>query len=83
MGCSSRPDNYREELTLGEKIDYFNGYLEEWRRSMGIDEYFLAGHSLGAHLVGHYARAHPNGIKRLLILSPIGIKFYPPEQLTD
>jgi cardiolipin-specific phospholipase len=41
---------------------------------MGINgEYYLAGHSLGGYLATVFALKYPQNIKKLLLLSPVGI----------
>ena len=34
-------------------------------------------------MVGHYAAAYPEHVKKLVILSPIGVKHFEQEELTD
>jgi len=41
---------------------------------MGLTDFFLAGHSFGGHLAGHYAIKYHQHIKKLLLLSPVGIR---------
>ena len=72
MGGSSRPVfNFQNP----EKIDEFLvEWLEKWRISMGnMEEFVLAGHSFGGYVSGLYALKYPKNIKKLLLLSPLGI----------
>jgi len=39
--------------------------------------FILAGHSFGGYVVGHYACRYPQHIKKLLMLSPIGVNVMP------
>lgn len=74
MGGSSRPGDYGKVLTAEESIDYFVEYMERWRKSMGnLDDFYLAGHSYGGYLVGNYASKYHKHIKKLLLLSPLGV----------
>ena len=58
-----------------ETIDYFNNYFESWRIGMGnLKDFYLSGHSFGGYLVSNYAVKYPQHIKKLLLLSPIGVK---------
>ena len=61
MGGSSRPDNYNTgDLTPEESVEYFVNYIEKWRRNFGkLKNFYLAGHSLGGYLAGHYAVKYP------------------------
>ena len=34
----------------------------------------LAGHSLGGYIVGNFALKYPEGIKKILLLSPVGYR---------
>jgi hypothetical protein len=37
-------------------IEYFNNYFENWRIGMdNLQDFYLAGHSFGAYLIGNYA----------------------------
>ena len=61
MGGSSRPDNYEKgEINAKESVEYFINYFEKWRKNFGnLKNFFLAGHSLGGYLAGHYAVKYP------------------------
>jgi cardiolipin-specific phospholipase len=75
MGGSSRPDVYDLKQTPQESIDFFNIMLENWRISYGnLTGFILAGHSFGGYTVGNYACEYPQHIKKLLLISPIGIR---------
>ena len=55
-------------------------YIEKWRKNFGdLKGFILAGHSLGGYLAGHYAVRYPQYIKKLLLLSPIGVRATPEE----
>lgn len=41
---------------------------------MGLTDFFLAGHSFGGYCSGLYASRYPQHIKKLLLLSPLGLK---------
>lgn len=74
MGSSSRPGNYDPLFTPEQSIDYFVEYLESWRINMGnIKDFYLVGHDFGGFIVGNYAAKYPKNIRKLLLLSPIGV----------
>ena len=79
MGGSSRPDNYpAKTITPEESIDYFVNYLENWRVSMdNLTDFYFACHSFGGYLGGIYAARHHQHIKKLILLSPIGVRQMP------
>jgi cardiolipin-specific phospholipase len=75
MGASSRPENFdAENISAEDTINYFIEHLERWRIGMdNLTDFYLAGHSLGGYIVGCYALKYHQHIKKLLLLSPIGI----------
>ena len=44
---------------------------------MGLETFFLAGHSFGGYISGNYALRHPQRVKKLLLLSPLGMRVKP------
>jgi cardiolipin-specific phospholipase len=42
--------------------------------------FFLAGHSFGGYVSGNYALAYPHHVRKLILLSPIGIKVKDPNE---
>ena len=53
--------------------------MERWRVAMDdLKDFYLVGHSFGGYLVGNYAAQYPQHIKKLMLLSPIGVKPVPP-----
>ena len=85
MGASSRPDNYdASKFTPEQSIDYFVNYLESWRKEMDLTDFYLAGHSFGGYLVGNYASLYHQHLRKVIMLSPIGvINKFNPEDKTD
>lgn len=76
MGGSSRPSNFDEsKITPQETVDYFTNYLEEWRKVMKLDRFYLAAHSFGGFIMGNYALKYHQHIIKLLMLSPIGCQY--------
>ena len=78
MGGSSRPDNFNlRTFSAQQSIDYFVDYIEQWRVKMRLPRFYLAGHSFGGYIVGNYALKHKERVKRLLLISPVGIRVKP------
>ena len=46
--------------------------VEKWRQAVGIESFFLAGHSFGGYIGTQYTLVHQNRVKKLLLLSPVG-----------
>ena len=40
---------------------------------MGIEKFYLVGHSFGAYISGHYATKHPDRIHKLMLCSVPGV----------
>ena len=76
MGGSSRPLDYDwANITAQESVDYMAGYIEKWRIASGNwTDFYLVGHSFGGYLSGLYATKYPQHVKKLVMVSPIGIK---------
>ena len=75
MGCSSRVQftatNHLEANT------YMLRVIEEWRQQLSLTDFYLAAHSYGGSLCGLYAAWKPEHVKKLLLLSPLGVKQRP------
>ena len=50
---------------------------------MELTDFYLVGHSFGGYSVGHYAVKYPQHVKKLLLLSPIGIKYHTTDELKE
>ena len=72
MGCSGRPPYAAATVDIAE--NFFVNSLKIWKEKVGIKEKFiLAGHSLGVYISSVYALRHPEDVKHLLLLSPVGV----------
>jgi cardiolipin-specific phospholipase len=77
MGRSTRPP-FRihakdHEGKIREAEDWFIDALEEWRIESKIDKFTLLGHSLGGYMATAYALKYPGRLKKLVLISPVGI----------
>jgi abhydrolase domain-containing protein 5 len=82
MGASCRPTFKPANNADGDL--FFVQVFEKWRIAMGnITQFYLLGHSFGGYLSGVYASAFPQHIKKLLLVSPLGIKKRPPGTAPD
>lgn len=60
----------------------FNHHIEDLellRQELNLDKLSIVGHSMGAVLACAYATKYPQHIKRLVLLSPAGLKYPLPE----
>lgn len=53
---------------MGYYLDTLNSFLEK----MGIEKFYLAGHSIGAYISAFYFDKHPGKVIKLCLLSPAG-----------
>jgi pimeloyl-ACP methyl ester carboxylesterase len=75
MGASSRPVF---NLDDPNKIDeYLVEWLELWRTKMCLEDFVLAGHSFGGYVSGLYATKYHYHLRKLLLISPLGISKMP------
>jgi pimeloyl-ACP methyl ester carboxylesterase len=51
--------------------------MEQWRQSINIRDFYLAGHSFGGYLVGNYAVKYHKYLKKIILISPVGIREKP------
>ena len=70
MGLSSRPRF--KCTTTRETIDFFIDSLEQWRISLGIDIFIIAGHSFGGYMACQYSVKYTERVKKLYLISPVG-----------
>ena len=76
MGGSSRP---AFNLKDPREVDVFLvEWLEQWRVNAGVEKGFiLAGHSFGGYVSGLYTVKYPSNVRKLLMLSPLGVSRMP------
>ena len=75
MGASSRP--VVKLNCVNDAENFFVENFEKWRAAVGLEKFFLAGHSFGGYVSGLYACKHPERIEKLFLLSPAGVGNYP------
>ncbi|KAJ3214176.1 hypothetical protein HK099_006997, partial [Clydaea vesicula] len=79
MANSSRPKFPLQNSTLTElenvKIaeSFFIDSLENWRKTLNIKKFTLAGHSLGGYLSLSYCEKYPENVEKLILISPAGV----------
>lgn len=71
MALSARPQV--KFTSTKQCTDYFIDEIEKWREKLNINEFYLAGHSIGGYFAGAYSLKYPSRIKKVLLLSPAGI----------
>jgi len=74
MGLSTK-DKFECKSTE-ETLDLFIGSIEKWRASVGLQTFYLVGHSLGGYIGAQYTLRHKERVKKLTLLSPAGITKY-------
>jgi len=81
MGLSTK--EHFDCKSTEETIDYFVETIEKWRVAVGLDSFYLAGHSFGGYISGHYCLRYQSQVKKLFLLSPIGITNHKQEKTTE
>lgn len=71
MAGSSRPKF--DAKTPEDGLAFFVDSIEAWRQKIGLQKFYLAGHSLGGYISGHYAMKFPKYIIKLILISPGGV----------
>lgn len=74
-GWSSRPEFLPSNCD--ETEEFFIQSIEEWRKAVGITNFYLVGHSMGGYISAKYALAHPEHIRKLVLWSPLGVERRP------
>jgi len=76
----SKEKNEEIRIKTSQRVsDELIDTLEELRQEKGINNFVLAGHSLGGYLATEYALKYPNKIESLVLISPAGISNRPSE----
>jgi cardiolipin-specific phospholipase len=77
MGRSSRPPFRIYAKDKDDKIreaeNWFIDAIEEWREKKNIEKFTLLGHSMGGYMAVAYALKYPGRLKKLILVSPVGI----------
>jgi pimeloyl-ACP methyl ester carboxylesterase len=47
-------------------------FVEKFRKTVGVDSFYLAGNSLGGLIAWKYAAAYPSDVKKLILVDPAG-----------
>ncbi|KAH3684775.1 hypothetical protein WICPIJ_004239 [Wickerhamomyces pijperi] len=77
-GLSSRPNlphfngNSMNDVVTVE--NFFVESVESWRKKKNIDKFYLIGHSLGGYLSSLYALKYPEHVRKLVLISPVGVE---------
>lgn len=84
MGGSSRVNDIDvSKITAEEFVDYFVRHLEAWREKLKLTDFFLACHSFGGFIGSHFALRNHKHIRKLVLLSPIGLRVPPSEETQE
>lgn len=74
-GSSRGGDIDCEKLNAQQTLNYYLKLIEMWRQEMCLEQFFVAAHSFGGFIMGNYALKHPEHITKVIMLSPIGVRY--------
>ncbi len=75
MGGSGRP--VYNAWTPKEAVNYFTDSLQALFDRLNCTPCHLVGHSLGGYIAAEYSLQHPQNVKHLTLLSPVGVPHTP------
>ena len=70
LGSSARPEFKIRDFD--KVVDFFVEPIEEWRKSLKLENFILMGHSMGGYISAQYLKLKKPPIKMLYLLSPAG-----------
>ena len=62
-----------DDPTIDDVHDYRRHYLDLFDE-LGLEELSLIGHSLGGWIAANFAADHPERVRRLVLVAPVGLK---------
>lgn len=74
FGRSSRPTFSRDPM---EAENQLVESIEEWRKSVGLKNFILLGHSMGGFLAASYTIRYPDHVDHLILADPWGFQESP------
>ena len=82
VGLSSR-GQWKDKMTMEETGRYYIEAVEEWRKSVGIENFILAGHSFGGYISALYYERYRERVNQLIFLSPAGSGNIPEDMIRE
>ncbi|KAF2359188.1 Alpha/beta hydrolase fold-1 [Trinorchestia longiramus] len=76
FGRSSRPNFSSDPFEVEAQ---FVSTIEAWRKTMGLQKFYLCGHSFGGYLCTLYSMQHPTRVEHLILVDPWGFPSRPPD----
>ena len=56
-----------------QALELYTKSIEEWRIKLGLDNFYILGHSLGGYLTNHYLHRYNPKVHGVFMISPAGI----------
>ena len=83
MALSSRFDDKKAFNDTRSCISFFRERINDFFESLQLDQFYLAGHSIGCFFSTHYFDKYHKKVKKLMMLSPAGFNDTSPESLRE
>ncbi|MBI2869101.1 MAG: alpha/beta fold hydrolase [Chloroflexi bacterium] len=64
---------HSQPLSSDFRIPEYVSFVDDFSRSLGLERFNLVGHSMGGRIAIGYALKHPQRIKKLVLVSSIGL----------
>ena len=83
MALSSRFDDKKAFDCTNSCINFFVEKINDFFESLKLDQFYLAGHSIGSFFSTHYFDKYHKKVKKLMMLSPAGFNGNTAESLRE
>lgn len=79
MGCSGKPDLEYIKMTTEEVLTFYVDFILKTVEALGLKDFHLVAHSLGAFLSFNFLKKHGSMVKTFTAVSSAGMTSEPPD----
>jgi cardiolipin-specific phospholipase len=77
MGCSGKPEVDYSKMTTEEVLAFYSDSIHQSVQALGLNQFHLVAHSMGAYLCFYYLMRYPKDAKTFSAISPAGMTTEP------